>query len=655
MGEIDKVIHGDSLHELESLTDESVDLLCTDPPYGYSFMGKAWDKALPDIDIFKECFRVLKPGAFAFVMSAPRSDVCSRMAILLEDAGFNIAFTPIYWTYACLSEDTELYTPRGWQRLDQLRRYDFIGVYDDKQLAWKWESPSAWNTYEVAEDLYRIKSEETDQLVSQNHRVYTSEGLRFAEHLPEQVEVVCLSGVPEYFRDIPSRDTQEAGDSGYVLHRGLSAESRDGVSASDLAQNRLSKVEATTGERVVEANHWGVKSLVEGWSNVFQNARELYGSQIHSLSRLLSLDGSQGRLCYGASYSGGASTGTTITPDRGGASYRPQSAQQSYRESDAIRHEPRPQAPRTRKTYRTTLASVSRVPYRGVIFCPTVSTGVFLARRNGKIFLTGNSGFPKAMNIGKMLDKRAATDEAKALDGSYSGFQPKPAVEVVIVAMKPLSEKTFVDQALKNGKGITWLDDARIPSEPYTINTFDSGAKPFGDAVGEAFTGREHSGRFPANLLVSDDVLNDGSVSKSQKRFPKYNKKTEHTNTYTPVASDYRDDNTYGDVGGYSRFFSLDAWAQNLPFLQVPKASKREKNPEGVSNTHPTCKPLTLMSYLITLGSRHGDVVLDPFMGSGTTCIAAKQLGRNYIGIEREKEYVEIAEARLNAVPTSLL
>ena len=61
------------------------------------------------------------------------------------------------------------------------------------------------------------------------------------------------------------------------------------------------------------------------------------------------------------------------------------------------------------------------------------------------------------------------------------------------------------------------------------------------------------------------------------------------------------------------------------------------------------------MSYLITLGSRHGDVVLDPFMGSGTTCIAAKQLGRNYIGIEREKEYVEIAEARLNAVPTSLL
>jgi len=94
------IIHGDSLEVLKTFDTESIDLLCTDPPYGYSFMGKSWDKTLPDIGIFKEAFRVLKPGAFAFVMSAPRSDVCARMMILLEDAGFNIGFTPIYWTYA---------------------------------------------------------------------------------------------------------------------------------------------------------------------------------------------------------------------------------------------------------------------------------------------------------------------------------------------------------------------------------------------------------------------------------------------------------------------------------------------------------------------------------------------------------------------------
>jgi DNA modification methylase len=56
------------------------------------------------------------------------------------------------------------------------------------------------------------------------------------------------------------------------------------------------------------------------------------------------------------------------------------------------------------------------------------------------------------------------------------------------------------------------------------------------------------------------------------------------------------------------------------------------------------------MSYLITLGSRPGDVVLDPFAGSGTTCVAALVLGRKYIGIEREREYVAIAEGRLEAL-----
>ena len=54
-------------------------------------------------------------------------------------------------------------------------------------------------------------------------------------------------------------------------------------------------------------------------------------------------------------------------------------------------------------------------------------------------------------------------DKAKQLDGSYGGFQPKPAWENIIVCMKPLSEKGYLDQAMKDGKGVTWLDDARIP------------------------------------------------------------------------------------------------------------------------------------------------------------------------------------------------
>ena len=76
-----------------------VDACITDPPYGYQFMGKNWDKALPSIEIWKECLRVLKPGGFAFIMSSPRLDVSSRLGIMLEEAGFKVDFTPIYWTY----------------------------------------------------------------------------------------------------------------------------------------------------------------------------------------------------------------------------------------------------------------------------------------------------------------------------------------------------------------------------------------------------------------------------------------------------------------------------------------------------------------------------------------------------------------------------
>jgi DNA modification methylase len=276
------------------------------------------------------------------------------------------------------------------------------------------------------------------------------------------------------------------------------------------------------------------------------------------------------------------------------------------------------------------------------------------------IYWTYASGFPKAMNIGKMVDKRlggAISNEAKALEGSYGGFQPKPAVEVIIVAMKPLSEKTYVDQALKNGEGITWLDDCRIPAESTVgwsgggrnADASTSGASRGGVQGGFNYNNgepRPQNGRFPANLLVSDCVL-DGEQE-------------------------------------YSRYFDLDKWANTLPFLIVPKASKSEKNKgleafdeiiisdrEAVENIgannprnrtgtakknhHPTVKPLKLMSYLITLGSREGDTILDPFTGSGTTCIAAKKLKRNYIGIEREVEYVQIAEARISAVPNTLI
>ncbi len=293
------------------------------------------------------------------------------------------------------------------------------------------------------------------------------------------------------------------------------------------------------------------------------------------------------------------------------------------------------------------------------------------------LYWTYLTGFPKAMHVLRAHERRSAAQRRykapgnaheaalgpstapetplarRRLQGAYGGFQPKPAVEVVIVAMKPIDEEGYLDHALRTGKGVTWLDDARIP-----FARREKMWRPFTDHRGGRTSyvirgprrGADPRGRFPANLLVSDDAL--------------------------------------GDV---SRHFDLDAWfarrprvlppeaQRRFPFLIAPKASTKERE-EGLTllpgrqkpayclkydrgeqrnkgarirNTHPTVKPIKLMSYLITLGSRPGDVVLDPFVGSGTTCVAAKLLGRRWIGIEVDSEYARIARARLRRLAAS--
>ena len=343
------------------------------------------------------------------------------------------------------------------------------------------------------------------------------------------------------------------------------------------------------------------------------------------------------------------------------------------------------------------------------------------------LYWTYASGFPKASNIGKMVDKRVGvefettpasgvgfmnkdddgwhttknqmnrvgerSDEAKALDGSYGGFQPKPAVEVIIVAMKPLSEKTFVGQALKNGKGVTWMDDCRIPYEGVDDKASCLQTRNNAEVKewkgGKSFTHKAQSiasspqGRFPANLLVSDDVLEAAETTPSGAYKPPSTRVREQyfEGRGMMKASSTAPDN-YGDGGSFSRYFDLDAWDKaardTFPFLIVPKPAKSEKlkgcasvegevrfssqNESGkmlptavnephlvTGNFHPTVKPLKLMRYLITLTTREGDTVLDPFVGSGTTCVAAKQLNREYIGIDIEEDYIKIATARVSA------
>lgn len=123
------LINGDSAEVLKTLKDNSVDLLATDPPYGIEFMGKSWDKVLPPKEIWEECYRVLKPGSFIAVMSSPRSDVLYRMIKDLEDAGFDMSFSPLYYTFHTgfpKASDTSKMITKGLEKELEKLGYDNI-------------------------------------------------------------------------------------------------------------------------------------------------------------------------------------------------------------------------------------------------------------------------------------------------------------------------------------------------------------------------------------------------------------------------------------------------------------------------------------------------------------------------------------------------
>lgn len=464
---LNKLVLGNCLNTLKNIPDNSLDCLVTDPPYGVTFMGKNWDKAVPSVEIWKECLRVLKPGSFGFVMSLPRQDVLSRMIVNLEDAGFNTNFTSIFWSYA--------------------------------------------------------------------------------------------TGFPK-------------------------------------AQNMSKVVDKKLG---------------------FERA--VVGQRQDILTK---------------------------------------------------------QAKDFKRGYR-------------------------------KIKDSYDSGSPERNNGFKTISAditEPSSNQAKQLNGAYAGFQPKPAVEVIIVIMKPLAEKNYTEQAMMNGKGITWLDDCRIPKSEgdrteYGVDgdekssTGNENTVAYGKYKRIAYNPSEE-GRFPANLLVSDDVLNNGIESKSNR----CDKPSDcGGKTWGGTIQTNRGPRGYNDSGSYSRFFDIDVWflkklqelgqsvENTFPFLITPKASKSEKNKgcnaledrlsaglplrkaggarKGVGgdgnksdrvtikkNFHPTVKPLKLMSYLITLGSRPDDIILDPFIGSGTTAMACKMLKRNYIGIDLNREYLQIALKRLQTI-----
>lgn len=284
------------------------------------------------------------------------------------------------------------------------------------------------------------------------------------------------------------------------------------------------------------------------------------------------------------------------------------------------------------------------------------------------------------------------TEPASPLAKVWAGWKSvsglKPAHEPVLMVYKPRSERMIVDNVLRWGTGAINVDACRIPIDE-TVDDPRLGGKGSwittepqtiyggGGGIPRGKVDSSSKGRFPANLLVSDKAIDTGEKTRSGKDVNPT--KDSVKGFFGQDMPYYSKEANYGDVGDQSRYFDLDAWAVGKGFCDTPKPSKKERDvglkshpkkvpkskfnlsdgskdmrfdgvvPQKRSNIHPTVKPVKLMAYLIELGCPKDGVVLDPFVGSGTTCMAAKQLGRKYIGIEIEDKYHRIAEARVKA------
>ena len=278
------------------------------------------------------------------------------------------------------------------------------------------------------------------------------------------------------------------------------------------------------------------------------------------------------------------------------------------------------------------------------------------------------SGFPKSRNIGH-----------KAEEWVGWGSALKPAHEPIVVARKPLIG-TLVENVLEHGTGGINIDGCRIGTDVVgwsgkgrSGNSATAGASRGGTQGGYNYDdgeARPVEGRFPANFIHdgSDEVVSLFPESNGG-AFPKKSN----------VATGRHYEGGWGNVnnevrtemgsGSAARFFycAKASKSERNAGLEAFEDKKSQHNAGGIGrkvsvekrleqgkenapmmkNIHPTVKPVNLMKYLCRLVTPPEGVVLDPFMGSGTTGIAAKVEGFDFIGIEMDREYLAIAEARI--------
>ena len=679
--------HGNCLDMLDALEENSIDSIVTDPPYELNFMGKGWDNAGISFqpDTWKKCYEVLKPGGYLLAFGGSRT--FHRIACAIEDAGFEIRDT-IMWLYGCLSSDTEILTPNGWKKYGEIKENDEIYSLDlQKNVLIKNKCKHIFK-YNYDGDMINLKNNNTDQLLTPNHHVIVKDVIRtrakgnatnYTKHdywqykdawqIRSEQTTLPLASVYNGGIEIGNLASELMG---LILADGFYHTNTNAISLYQTNYNKemVKRIRYILGKLNLEYSEYkrerayddkNIKHLLKeekhgktyiehqfylgekcGWfvnkikelcpnKKLNWNLLELSSSNKEYLIKgLCEGDGGKAPVKFGydAFYQKDIheleifQVLLHMTNKQGWINEKHSSC--SIHLNPTTELQGKHFANRFVDNYTG-----------GYVWCIETEVGNFMARRNGKVFITGNSGFPKSLNIGLAIDKkngvksevigyekttmpdfRDVGKKQKEISGidkltfgqienSERKQQPiykaqnewggwgtalKPAYEPIIVARKPL-DGTVAKNCLKWGVGGINIDECRIGNETISIHNAPKGTFAGGeyDRGSDTSSYRDCTGRFPANVILTYDETDKEEVCGG---FPNTKgTKVKEKGSYGFCFSDKERDSKpmadgHNDEGSAARYFKNCSYTEEdfedyRRYFYSAKASKKDRD-EGL-------------------------------------------------------------------------